>query len=261
MNIVGLLTDFGEKDNYVGVMKGVILNINPKVKLVDITHRISPGDCRQAAFLLYKTFSFFPKKTVFLVVVDPGVGSKRLALAVKTNNYYFIGPDNGVLSLAVESDGIKKIITLKNRKYFLKNISSTFHGRDIFAPVAGFISKGMSIDNLGEQIKTFKRLKLPSPEIKNKVLTGEVIYIDHFGNLVTNIKKELFFDFLKEKRFTAYLNRKKICNLYNFYAEAKNNEPFLVEGGFLLLEVSLRNSSAKKYFKAKIGSKLKVVKL
>lgn len=260
MNIVAVLTDFGEKDNYVGVMKGVILNINPKVKLVDITHQVNPGNYKEAGFLLYKTYNFFPKKTIFLVVVDPGVGSQRLALAVKTKNYYFVGPDNGALAVAAENDGIQKIIELKNKKYFLKNISSTFHGRDIFAPVTAFISKGVNMDNLGKPAKTMQKLTLPLPKIKNRVLTGEVIYIDHFGNLITNIKKEHLLDFLERREFTVYLNRKKIFKLHNFYSQAKNREPFLIEGGFSLLEISLRNRSAKEYFKAKIGSKLTVVK-
>ncbi|OQX79347.1 MAG: hypothetical protein B6D56_07285 [Candidatus Omnitrophica bacterium 4484_70.1] len=249
--LVGLLTDFGDRSNFVGVMKGVILKINPYAKLVDITHKISFGSVREALFLLYKSYSYFPEGTIFVVVVDPQVGSERKALAIKTKNYYFVGPDNGVLSWAVFEDGVEKIIEVKNKKYFLKNISSTFHGRDIFAPVAAYISRGVKIEKLGKRIKRIKKLDFPQVKIKKDTLKGEILYIDSFGNLVTNIKKDAFLNFVKNKKFIAILNGKKIRKLHNFYSQAKSGIPFFIEGSFSFLEISLYLSSAKEYFKAK----------
>jgi len=259
MRTIALLTDFGTKDNYVGVMKGVILNINPKVNLVDITHEISPQNVWEAGFLLYKSFKFFPKNTIFLVVVDPGVGSKRKALAIKTKNYYFVGPDNGVLSLAVKEDGLRKAVSLENKKYFLREVSSTFWGRDVFSPVSAYLSKGISIDKLGRVCNKIKELKIPSPQIKGSILSGRVIYIDRFGNLITNINLKDFKDFTKNKEFIFKIKSKNITKFYPYYQKAKSDELFLCEGSFGYLEVSLKNKSASSFLKAKIKDKVKLL--
>jgi hypothetical protein len=256
MRTIALLTDFGIQDNYVGAMKGVILSINSGAILVDITHQIKPGSIRDAAFLLVKTYRYFPKKTVFLVVIDPGVGSERKALAIKTKNYYFVGPDNGVLAWAAKDDGIVKVVELKSKRYFLREVSSTFHGRDIFAPVSAYLAKGVVIEKLGPKLKGIKQLDLPQPKIKGNTLRGEVIYIDRFGNLVTNIKKDAFLSFLGGRRFIARLNNRRITKICDFYSQAQEDKPFLVEGGFSLLEVSLKNKSAQEYFRTKIGGKI-----
>jgi len=248
---IALLTDFGDKSNFVGVMKGVILKINPQAKLIDITHKVRFGSIKQASFLLYKSYSYFPKRTIFVVVVDPGVGSERKVLAVETKNYYFVGPDNGVLSWAVFEDGAEKIIEVKNKKYFLKNISFTFQGRDIFAPVAAYVSRGVKIEKLGKRIKQIKKIDFPEVKIKKDTLKGEILYIDSFGNLITNIKKDVFLNFVKDKKFVATLNGKKIGKLYNFYSQAEPGSPFFIEGSFSFLEISLQLTSAKEYFKAK----------
>ena len=153
MRLITLTTDFGTRDWFVGTMKGVILGIQPRARVVDITHEIGGGEVRAGAFALRASYSFFPQGTVHIAVVDPGVGSPRRALAVQTANYFFVGPDNGVLSFALMRERIKSIHALENEKYFLKPVSRTFHGRDIFAPVAAHLSRGVSIQTFGPRLK------------------------------------------------------------------------------------------------------------
>src|SRR5215469_2500753 len=162
-NIISLTTDFGMRDWFVGTMKGVIFTINPRANIVDITHEIPPGDIRTGAFALMASWRYFPKGTVHVAVVDPGVGSRRQAIAVQTQNGVFIGPDNGVLSWALKGEKIKTIRLLENSKYFLDSISRTFHGRDIFAPVAAHVSRGLPVQRLGTELKDFRRLPWPLP--------------------------------------------------------------------------------------------------
>jgi len=256
---LALLTDFGVHDNFVGVMKGVILKINPRINIIDISHSVSSQNITEAAFVLSKSYSHFSKGSVFLSVVDPGVGSRRSAIAVKTKDYYFVAPDNGVLSLALQDQTVKDIVKLQNKKYFLKEISSTFHGRDIFAPCAAYISKGLSLTKLGPRIKRIKRISLPAVVADKNKLKAEVIYQDKFGNLVTNLKKKDLVKFLKGKDFIASLNAKKFKKLYSFYEQAKDKEAFFVEGSFSCLEISLKNKSAAKHFGLKKGDRAKII--
>lgn len=259
---IALITDFGLRDAYVAAMKGVILSINPYAEIVDVTHGISQGDVGDAAFLLYKTYSFFPEKTIFLVVVDPGVGSRRKVLLVKTAHYFFVGPDNGVLSLAVCEDRIHEIIDVTNKDFFLMGrVSPTFHGRDIFAPVSAYLSKDTFLRKFGKPLTHINRIGLPKSRMTKDTLTGQIIYIDTFGNLIINIKKTTLVQFLKKKPFMATLNNKTIKAFYSFYLMAERNEPFLVEGGFSLLEVSLKDASAKNFFKAEKGAEIIIKKL
>jgi len=199
MSVISLITDFGQKDNFVGVMKSVILSINPTAKIVDVCHEVKPHDILTGAFLLKSSFKYFPKGSLHLVVVDPGVGSERKKLLVKTKDYYFVAPDNGVLSLALKGQAPSKIIEITNKKYFLKPASDTFHGRDIFAPVAAYLSEGKNLSTFGKRIKSIKELRLSQPQITSKALAGEIIYIDRFGNLVSNIDKEMLDNFISAK--------------------------------------------------------------
>ncbi|MBN2121054.1 MAG: SAM-dependent chlorinase/fluorinase [Candidatus Omnitrophica bacterium] len=256
MNTIALITDFGLKDNFAGVIKGVCLKINPEASLIDISHGVLPQNILEASFLLLKSFSFFPGGTVFLVVVDPGVGSQRRALAVKTRNFYFVGPDNGVLWQSAAKDGIKKIISLTNKKYFLKEPSSTFHGRDIFAPCASYLSKGMDINKLGNSLNKIKSLCLPMASLENNRLSGEILYIDKFGNLVTNITKSQFLKFTKRRRFRLHIKSRVVNKIYSFYNQALSNNLFLCEGSFGFLEISLREKSAAALLRAKLKDKI-----
>lgn len=188
-NTVALLTDFGLEDTYVGVMKGVILKIFPEARLIDISHAIRPQNVREGAFALMNSYSYFPDGTTFCVVIDPGVGSTRLPIVVKTDKYQFIAPDNGVLSYALSTiDGEYQVVALENLDYQLPQVSNTFHGRDIFSPAAAYIARGdVSITDFGKSLD--KIFTFPTPQLsfsKNR-LVGEVMHIDHFGNIITNI--------------------------------------------------------------------------
>lgn len=253
MRIITLLTDYGLEDNFVGVMKGVILGINPNVRIVDITHCVKPQDIIGAGFLLKGSYRFFPEGTIHLVVVDPGVGSKRNAIVVETSDYFFIGPDNGVLSLALDS--VRKVVRITNERYFLRPVSSTFHGRDIFAPVAGYLSKGISVDRFGKETKRCKDLNIPKAKKDGDRIIGQVVYIDHFGNLITNIDKKVFNRFVCKKiRFKGtYINKISIN-----YRQTKKRSPLAIFGSFGNLEISIREGNAKDYFCAGVGDVVSV---
>ncbi|MBI4664754.1 MAG: SAM-dependent chlorinase/fluorinase [Verrucomicrobia bacterium] len=187
MRMITLTTDFGSEDWFVGTMKGVILSLNPRAVIVDVTHGIPPGDIRAGAFALASAYRYFPRHTVHLAVVDPGVGSNRAAIAVLTADHVFIGPDNGVLSLALFQEPMRSIRQLEHDRFFLPEVSRTFHGRDIFAPVAAHVSKGLSLEKLGRRLEDYQRLDFAEPRANDQLLTGEVIYVDRFGNAITNI--------------------------------------------------------------------------
>jgi len=256
---IALLTDFGLDDNFVGVMKGVILNINPNVNLVDISHSIKPHDIFEAAFLLKGTFKYFSKGTIFLVVIDPGVGTERKPIIVRTKSYFFIGPDNGVLSLAAEEDGIKHVIEIKNKRYFLKPVSTTFHGRDIFAPAAAHISKGKTPTSLGKLQGNMKRLNIPETLLDKNTLKGRIIHIDRFGNLITNIKRDLFTQFSRNRKFKIRIRNKSINRISQSYQAVKPGYPLAIFGSLDYLEISVNRKSAKDYFSAKKGTGIDVI--
>lgn len=261
MSIISLITDFGLKDNFVGVMKAVILGINPRAWIVDICHEIKPQGILEAAFLLRSSFKFFPSGTVHLVVIDPGVGSKRKKILVKTKNHFFIAPDNGVLSLALEDEPAINIIEITNDKYFLKPVSGTFHGRDIFAPVAAYVSKGEDIKKFGKSINSIKALELPQVKVDKQELIGEIIYIDKFGNLVSNIDKATLKNFIGNKKFKFHIKNKIINKLSQSYSEGFPQEPIALIDSFDYLEIAINSGSAKNYLGVDKGTKIKVIKI
>ncbi len=186
--LIVLLTDFGLRDHYVGTLKGVILSICPEARIIDLSHGIEPQNVAQAALLLETSYAVFPKGSIFVCVVDPGVGTKRKALCVKTSNYYFIGPDNGILSLALNHEKRLAIRSIENRRFFLKSIpSSTFHGRDIFSPTAAHLARKNIFNQLGPKVSTIHSIALPKVKKRGNRLEGEILYFDHFGNAITNI--------------------------------------------------------------------------
>ena len=188
MRIITLTTDFGTYDWFVGTVKGVILGMAPSVTVVDITHGVPSGDIRAAAFALAASCCFFPPKTIHVAVADPGVGSGRGAIVVQTADYFFVGPDNGVLSWALRQQTVKAIRRVANEELFLQPVSQTFHGRDIFAPVAAHLSKGTPFQKIGPEVKDYLRLPWPKPAKElNGGIRGEIIYIDRFGNAITNL--------------------------------------------------------------------------
>lgn len=254
MRTIALLTDFGSSDNFVGVMKGVILDINPRLNLVDISHNVKPQDISSAAFLLKGSYRYFPRQTIFLAVVDPGVGSKRNPLIIRSKNYFFVGPDNGVLSLAAKEDGIKEVIAIENKRYFLKPLSDTFHGRDIFAPVCAYLSKGRRCACFGRALDSIRELNIPEPRIDKNRLKGEVIYIDRFGNLITNIDKNLFIPFTQNKNFKIRIKDRELDSVATSYQAVKAGRLLAVFGSFGFLEISINGGSARNSLGAKKGT-------
>lgn len=252
MHTITLTTDFGACDWFVGTMKGVVLGINPRAVVVDITHEVPPGDVRSGAFSLMASSQYFPKGTVHLAVVDPGVGSQRRAIAVQTANYIFAGPDNGVLSWALAREKIKMVRLLEHSKYFLKTISRTFHGRDIFAPVAAHLSRGLPLAKLGRGLKDFVRLPWPAPVDRRGELHGEIIYIDRFGNAITNIGVGLIAQGYKGT--CEVIGRRKVhCALAEYYGAVPVNSPVAVMGSSGFLEIAVNGGSAVQRFGLNAG--------
>ncbi len=254
---VVLLTDFGLKDLFVGVLKGVISTINPRTRIIDLTHEIEPQNIHQAAYILSTSYHYFPKGSVFCVVVDPGVGSLRKAICIETEDFFFVGPDNGVLFEAANDDTIKKIVQLTDSNYFLDSISSTFHGRDIFSPVSAHISKGMEdIERLGQVEKGCVEYRFSKPITNNKTMSLSVIYIDRFGNSVLNISGTEFKQFVGNHNFQLRVNDLLVDNVCDNYSQGEDNHPFLIAASASYMEISLKNTNAAKQLGIKVLDKV-----
>jgi hypothetical protein len=256
--VITLITDFGLQDGYVGVMKGVIAKINPSVNIIDISNNIEPQDIFQAAYALYSSYAYFPKGTIHVVVVDPGVGSKRKVLCLKTKDYLFIAPDNGVLSFIAAREESPSIREITNKKLFLPEISDTFHGRDIFAPTAAHLSKGFSYKDLGKRVSKIKEIDLPKPiRSPGGVLKGEIIYVDGFGNLITNINRDMI-GRLREKseNLVIVVGRRKLNKISNSYADVGVGDVVAIFGSSGYLEISVNHGSARDGLNLKKGDKL-----
>jgi S-adenosylmethionine hydrolase len=251
--VITLLTDFGTKDHYVASMKGVILNINPECHLVDITHRVNPQDIKEGAFILANAYSYFPKGTVHLCVVDPGVGGSRKPILLVTQNYFFVGPDNGLFALVAQREKIKEVVVLSKRKYFLSKISSTFHGRDLFAPVAAHLSLGVKPNAFGNKMSSLKEIGFPKPVVKDGRLFGEILHIDAFGNVISNIDEAGLSRFVQGCPCVIRAGRKSIPGVREGYWEGKKGEPIALLGSGGFLEISVREGSAQKILKVKKG--------
>jgi len=256
--IITLLTDFGLKDPYVASMKGVILSINPRCTLVDITHQVSPHDIREGAFILARAYSNFPKGTIHLSVVDPGVGSARKPILIVTKNYFFVGPDNGLFTITLKTETVKQAVVLTNQKFFLSEISSTFHGRDIFAPVAAYLSLGVKSESFGPSIKSWCEISFPAPVMKQGKLIGEIVHVDAFGNLASNIDRKSLLPFSKGRPFVIKTGKRTMRGLKKGYWEGRKDEPMALIGSGGLLEISVREGNAQKLFKLKRGDKITV---
>ena len=260
-SIITLTTDFGDRDYFVGVMKGIMLGINPKVKIVDITHNVSPFQVMEVAFLIANFYSYFPKGTIHLAVVDPGVGSSRRPVIAKTKDYFFVAPDNGVLSYIYKKEKNIKVYEIANDDYFLKPLSQTFHGRDIFAPVAAHISKGVSCNKIGKRINDFVSIPIKEPAIRKNIIVGEMLYIDRFGNLITNISKEDFESSLsqsKRKIFKIKINDFRIRSLSASYSSAKWKNLSAIWGSHGYLEIFSKEGNAGERFRIKPGEKISI---
>ena len=254
--VITLLTDFGTKDHYVASMKGVILKINPRCRLIDITHQVTPHDIQEGAFVLFNAYSYFPTGTIHLAVVDPGVGGLRKPVLLVTENYYFVGPDNGLFTMIAQKERVKQIIVLDKQKYHLSEISATFHGRDVFAPVAAHLSLGIKPIALGHKIDSLEGLGFERPVIKEGKLLGEIIHVDVFGNLVSNIDERELFQFIQGRPFVIRVGGRTIRGMKKGYWEGKKDEPVALFGSGGFLEISVREGNAQKTLKVKKGDQI-----
>ncbi|MDE0553357.1 MAG: SAM-dependent chlorinase/fluorinase [Candidatus Poribacteria bacterium] len=254
--IITLTTDFGTSDAYVGVMKGVILNINPDVHIVDITHAVPPQDVHEAAFLIHSAHRYFPEGTIHIIVVDPGVGSDRRAIAYQTERASFVCPDNGILSYLLqetesEEEQSRNVVAIQNRAYFLPEVSQTFHGRDIFAPVAAHLSLGVPLADFGRSVQDLVRLRIPAFSVSDDKLTGQIIKIDRFGNTITNIPE----DALPRSAFTyeIRIGQTRLTRINRAYAESEVGELLAIVGSFGMLEIAVNGGDAAERLGLKRG--------
>ncbi len=257
--IVTLTTDFGTRDNYAAAVKAVMLNINPDLNIVDITHEVRRHDIMEACFLIANTYHYFPKWSIHVVVVDPTVGSSRRPLAASINSHHFIAPDNGVLSGLYQDPEDISVYEINAEHYYLRPLSSTFHGRDIFAPVAAWMAKGIEIENFGDKIDDYVDLKLPAPVVGEEgELEGEVIHIDSFGNLITNVTRAQFEEMLEEAEKHAFelkIGDHTLSEIKRLYAECKKDSPAALFGSTSQLEVAAKQRSARELLGLEKGAK------
>jgi len=260
--VITLITDFGTTDHYVGTMKGVILNINPEVQLVDICHLVSPYDIFEAAYALLQSYRFFPKDTIHLVVVDPGVGTGRRPILARAGPYRFVAPDNGVLSLLFRREEGAQVWHVTADHYFLNPVSNTFHGRDIFAPVAGWLSRGVQEDKLGERITDYTQFTTPKPKwVSEKLMEGMILKVDSFGNLITNISPEDVPQLFAENpsAFRILINQREVTRLNLSYSMGRPLELFAIVGSSGFIEICTNRASAAKMLDANRGTEVSVI--
>ena len=253
--IITLTTDFGTKDSYVASMKGVILNINPDAKIIDLSHEISPQDIIEANFFVASACPYFPEGTIHVIVIDPGVGTPRLPLAIKVGSHYFIAPDNGVLTLLMEEIGYDQIRVIENSKIMFENISKTFHGRDIFAPAAAHLSNGFSFADIGKKIDELMKIDIPKPVLSGDSIVGKIIHIDKFGNLITNIKSNML---SYSKKSEIKIKKLQLNGINNIYDDVRSGKALSLIGSSGYLEISINQGNAKDILCAKIGEKVVV---
>jgi len=242
--IVTISTDFGQGEHYVGVMKGVMLSINPQAKVVDITHEIPAGSIRQGSMIIEKAYRYFPSGTVHVGVIDPGVGSSRRPIAVATGEHFFVGPDNGLFWPIIQAHPKSEVIHLTENRYWLDTVSATFHGRDIFAPVAAHLSQGIDPHLLGKKADNPVPLSQPFLEKKYNQITGEVIHVDHFGNLITNITRELLAEFGSSEGLRVAVGGLDLKGIHAAYHEVTEGEALALIDSSNLLEIAVNRRSA-----------------
>ena len=242
--VLALLTDFGSRDHYVGAMKGVILGICPDATLVNITHDVPTHDVLTASLELAAAYRYFPAGTVFLVVVDPGVGSERRGLAADTGDYRFIAPDNGVLTAVLNESPPKRVVELTERRYARPTVSRTFEGRDRFAPAAAWIAKGVQLSALGRPLSDYRLLDLPVPSCGEDRIEGQVLRVDHFGNLVSNIDRKTFERLAQSGPIQIKVGKHAIGRLVETYADIGEDEVCALFGSTDHLEFAANSTSA-----------------
>ncbi|MHA2365576.1 MAG: SAM hydrolase/SAM-dependent halogenase family protein [Candidatus Hodarchaeales archaeon] len=257
---IALFTDFGIKDTYVGVMKGIIQKIAPNTSIIDLTHQIPSHNILNAAFNLMNSYIFFPENTVFCCIVDPGVGTLRKAIAITTNNKYtFIAPDNGLLTGIIIKEKIKLAVELNNPQYHLEKVTSTFHGRDIFAPVAAYITTGVPLKTTGSELNPSKLIQLDNllPKRKTDSIEAIVIHIDNFGNIITNIPEKWLTK--SQYQHKIYVGSIVIEGIKQTFADVDIGKSLAYIGSYGYLELGVRNGNAHQLWNIDIGETITVV--
>ena len=261
MAIITLLSDFGLKDPYVAEMKAVILSICPEARIVDISHEIEKFDIRMGTFMLASAAPYFPQGTVHVAVVDPGVGTKRRPLIVETKRGFYVGPDNGLLMLSARKEDIRHVYDISNPRYMLPEVSRTFHGRDIFAPAASHLAKGHHPSKFGTEIHDYVLPKFAKPQLREGRLLGEILYIDGFGNIVTNIsvrdleRISASEGYLLHVKFKDKILDLKLCSAYG---QVPAERALAIIGSSDFLEISTNQANASQIFQVKIGDSISI---
>ena len=256
--VVALLTDFGTRDHYAGTLKGVVLSVCPDATLVDIGHDIPAHDVVAGALELAACYRYFPHGTIFLVVVDPGVGSARRGIAADIGDYRFVAPDNGVLSAVFREMPPKRVVELTERKYSRPTISRTFEGRDRFAPAAGFLAKGVPMVSLGRTITNYHAINLPRPIVTAVELSGEVVRVDRFGNLISNIDRKTFEQFASAGEIAVVAGGRDVSQIVATYADAPVGELCALFGSTDHLEIAINAGDAAASLRLDRGAAIKV---
>jgi S-adenosyl-L-methionine hydrolase (adenosine-forming) len=264
MTVITLMTDFGIKDGNVGVMKGVIWGICPSAQISDLSHMIPAQDIRESAYIFARSVPYFPKGSIHVVVVDPGVGTRRRPMAAQIGDWFYVGPDNGTITGLLEyaeQDGWQTtFVELKEKKYWLQTISYVFHGRDIFSPVAAHLANGVSIHELGTSFDDPIRLELPKPQRTDDGWRGEVTHIDHFGNISTNIRVEHLDEAMKQKeKILVRLSGREIPGMVNTFGERSVGELVALIGSTGNLGIAVVNGNAVQLLGTKVGDAVEVV--
>lgn len=256
--VVAFLSDFGTRDHYAGTMKGVVLGLCPDATLVDIGHDIPAHDVLAGALELAACYRYFPAGTIFLVVVDPGVGSSRRGIAAECGEYRFVAPDNGVLSAVFRDTPPKRVVELTERKYARATVSRTFEGRDRFAPAAGWLAKGIPLVSLGKSITNYHVIDLPKPEVGNSAITGEIVRVDRFGNLISNIDHRAFAQLADRGDLVIAVGEREVPRLVATYAEAPVGEICALFGSTDHLEIAVNAGDAAQTMGLSRGAKVTV---
>lgn len=253
---IALLTDFGLKDPFVGIMKAVILGINPSATIIDLGHEFRAGDVRSASFALWMAWSYLPEGTVVAAVVDPGVGTDRRAIAARVGGRLFVGPDNGLISWVGHAWKPETTVAITNARFFLPEVSNTFHGRDVFAPVAAHLSRGVQIEDLGEPVRDPIVFPIPEVSVGDRSIRGEVVYIDRFGNLVTNITERCFRQqsTLTPETTKLHIGSVEIDGISRSYAGVPKGHALAIFGSAGLLEIAVNGGNASSSLGASVGT-------
>jgi hypothetical protein len=256
--VIAFLTDFGTKDHYAGTMKGVALGICPEAACVDITHDIPPHDILAGALELAASYKYFPSGTVFLVVVDPGVGSMRRPIAAESGSYRFVAPDNGVLTLVFREAPPKRVVELTERRYARPTVSRTFEGRDRFAPAAAWLAKGIDLNGLGRVLTSWQLLTVPEPVVGERQIVAEVLRVDRFGNLVTNVDRRMFDRFTEGGGIEIVAGTESVGRVVATYADAAPASVCALFGSAEQLEIAVTGGSASERLGLTRGARITI---